>query len=326
MDPYTLNLLFDQDAPDAAGLGGGGDSTPTIAEMASADSAPAPEPSAAPAAPDGYDSRFEAIESSLGSLNETLQGFSRGNGNGPQLSQEDAALLQHLQGNSETRNAVNALIGLGTTPSGTPAAAAPTGEMTPAQIQQLINTGIADTMQAAQTQQMQQQVAQARQAENGILSNLFGHDKLAKLRGEAGLSFDDAYAGKGTRAGKFAAVLLDHLAWEQSQKLGNGDRMPLSDTTKADGILSDFFEGLNELKAMALIEASSEPSPDAPTAGVHSGVVDETTGEGSEDAFAHMWDDDAFEKVKATHGSTFRDNVQKATAAATGQPASRAVR
>jgi hypothetical protein len=116
-----------------------------------------------------------------------------------------------------------------------------------------------------------------RDSENQLISGLISSDNFKSIFGEVeqgdyGSIFDAAYSGAGSAASEIVASAIDNAIFGASEKYGTdypenlqGKSMPIKDPAVIERVQSRVMDGLKELAAMAVFNASakglSDPKP-----------------------------------------------------------------
>lgn len=194
----------------------------------------------------------------------------------------------------------------------------PGSPITPDQIDALV-----DKRFAQQREEMfRKEHTSAAETETRLLGEAVKDSRLAAFfqnsEGQP-IGFDDAYAGKGSRAATLVSSLIDTMAFQRAERYENGQPKPITDPAMMEQIRSDVLATINEVKAMTLMEAStSEQQVGAPQMpGTGDGVVNES---GEVDFNAAM---NAQKKRDQAAAETFRKRYNEMTGG--GLPASQQV-
>jgi hypothetical protein len=265
------SLRLSPEMPDTAGGGGGSQDQPSAPAAPPASRPAQPSAQPAPAQPAGRQisedeyARYQRQSQQLGAANESWRRFAdRG-----YKSYDDihGALdrLQHLEGDDVTKRVLDAL-----QQPATPNEPEPGSSPTLDQISQMIRS----ELQTQQSQIFESQHGAASAQETSLLSEAATDARFKSIFRDGDgnpVAVDDAYQGKAGLVGALCASFLDNYLFNHAQKYDNGQAAPVTDPAIHKQARDSLFETLQQIKAMALLEASTsqpaQPSGTQPQTG-----------------------------------------------------------
>jgi len=179
------------------------------------------------------------------------------------------SLVAQINKNSEMKGIIGDLLsgkGAKVDPTPTPD---PT-KMDAAGVSALIKEQIAEAIKADRTERATHEFNQGSAVENALKARVLADSRFKKIMGD--VDFDKAMKGDGSKAAQLVAIAADHLFFEAgSSATPNGQYAPVTSEASVKGIADRLVEMFTEVKAQAIMDASSDPgtvdNADAPKPG-----------------------------------------------------------